>query len=213
MNNHQLAKTSAWMAAAATLLFAVFMLLPNPNLSGILSYASSMFISLGYLALSCAFAVRAARDRRAAATLGMALACVYTVFINLVYYSQLTTVLQGSAAPQMLDAITYRPGTWFFNLDLFGYGVMSLSTFFIGLSLIPASLEEKWLKGLMLAAGVFALSSILMPLLGVFSAEAGEGGGIFGILALEFWCVYFIPVMVLAARYFRRPAAVRSGDR
>jgi hypothetical protein len=44
----------------------------------------------------------------------MALACVYTVFINLVYYSQLTTVLQGSAAPQMLDAITYRPGTWFF---------------------------------------------------------------------------------------------------
>lgn len=207
MNNKQLGQLSAWTAAAATLLFAVTMLLSNKTLSGILSYGSSMFISLGYLGLACAFFVQASADRKAAATLGMMLAGAYFVFINLVYFTQLTSVLRGSAATDVLDAITYRPGTWFFNLDLFGYGVMSLSTFFIGLSLTPAKRSEKWMKGLMLAAGLFALSSILMPLLNLFSGNGGSGDEIYGILALEFWCLYFIPLTVLAAGYFRKNTA------
>ena len=207
MNNKQLGQLSAWTAAAATFLFAVTMLLPDKTLSGILSYASSMFISLGYLGLACAFAVGAPADRKAAATLGMILAGAYFVFINLVYFTQLTTVLRGSAAADVLDAITYRPGTWFFNLDLFGYCVMSLSTFFIGLSLTPATRSEKWMRGMMLAAGIFALSSILMPLLNLFSGNGGSGDEIYGILALEFWCMYFIPLAVLAAGYFKKKAA------
>ena len=210
MNNKQLGQFSAWTAAAATLLFAVTMLLPNKTLSGILSYASSMFISLGYLGLACAFAVGAPADRKAAATLGMILAGAYFVFINLVYFTQLTTVLRGTAAAVVLDVITYRPGTWFFNLDLFGYGVMSLSTFFIGLSLTSVTRGEKWLKGLMLAAGVFALSSILMPLLNLFSGNGSSGDEIFGILALEFWCLYFIPLTILAAGYFKKNVASNS---
>jgi len=204
MNNKQIGQLSAWTAAAATLLFAVTMLLPNKTLSGILSYGSSMFISLGYLGLACAFFVRASADRKAAATLGMVLAGAYFAFINLVYFTQLTTVLHGSAAADVLDAITYRPGTWFFNLDLFGYGVMSLSTFFIGLSLTPATHAEKWMRGLMLAAGLFALFSFLMPLLNLFSGSGGSGDEIYGILAMEFWCIYFIPLTVLAAGYFRK---------
>jgi hypothetical protein len=205
MNNKSLGQAAAWTAAAATLLFGLFMLLPNKTLSGTLSYGSSIFISIGYLGVACAFAVQASADRKAAAYLGMALACVYTVFINLVYFTQLTTVLHGTAPVEVLDAITYRPGTWFFNLDLFGYGIMSLSTFFIGLSLKANTRSEKWMRSLMLLAGVFAISSILMPLLNVFSGEAGAGDEIYGVLALEFWCIYFIPVMVLAADYFKKP--------
>jgi len=204
MTNKQLGKLSAWTAAAATFLFAVTMLLADKTLSGNLSYASSMLISLGYLGLACAFFVRASTDRKAAATLGMVLAGAYFAFINLVYFTQLTTVLRGSAAADVLDAITYSPGTWFFNLDLFGYGIMSLSTFFIGLSLIPVTRAEKWMRGLMLAAGIFALFSILMPLLNLFSGNGGSGDEIYGILAMEFWCLYFIPLAVLAAGYFRK---------
>jgi hypothetical protein len=101
----------------------------------------------------------------------------------------------------VLGALTYQPGSWMFNLDLFGYGVMSLSTFFIGLSVVAGTRSERWMKNLMLAAGVFALSSIVMPTLNLF---AEQGSDIFGILALEFWCLYFTPVMVLAAGYFER---------
>jgi hypothetical protein len=212
MNNKQLGQISAWTAAAATILFAVFMLLPNKSLSGILSFGTSIFISLGYLGLACAFAVRSSADRKAAATLGMALAGVYAVFINLVYFTQLTTVLHGTAAVEVLDSVTYSPGTWFFNLDLFGYGMMSLSTLFIGLSLKPASRAEKWMRGLMLAAGLFALFSILMPLLNLFSGEGGAGDEIYGILALEFWCLYFTPIMALAAFYFKRQTTDGSCD-
>ncbi|MBA3072817.1 MAG: hypothetical protein FP831_04430 [Anaerolineae bacterium] len=204
MNNKSFSQAAAWTAATATLLFGLFMLLPDKTLSTALSCGASLFISIGYLGVACAFAVQASADRKAAAYLGMALACVYTVFINLVYFTQLTTVLHGSAPVEVLDAITYRTGTWFFNLDLFGYGIMSLSTFFIGLSLKANTRSEKWLRSLMLVAGVFAISSILMPLLNVFSGEAGASEDIYGVLVLEFWCLYFIPVMVLAAGYFKK---------
>lgn len=201
MTNEKLGQVSAWVAAVATVLFAGFMILPDKQLSGVLSYAVCILLSFAYLGLTCAFAVTAGPERSANAWFGMALAAVYAVFINLVYYSQLTTVLHQTATQEVLDAITYRPGSWMFNLDLFGYGVMSLSTFFIGLSLIAGSRAEKWMRGLMLAAGVFALSSLIMPTLNLFS---DEGSDIFGIIALEFWCAYFTPVMVLAAGYFKR---------
>lgn len=201
MKNEKLGQVSAWVTAAATILFAGFMILPDKSLSGILSYAVCIVLSFGYLALTCVFAVTAAPEKKASAYFGMALATVYAVFINLVYYSQLTTVLHETAGVDVLAAITYQPGSWMFNLDLFGYGVMSLSTFFIGLSVNAGSRAEKWMRGLMLAAGVFALSSIAMPTLNLFS---DEGSDIFGILALEFWCLYFTPVMVLAAGYFKR---------
>ena len=203
MNNKSFRKAAAWTAATATLLFGLFMLLPDKSLSVSLSCAASLFISIGYLGVTCAFAVQTSADRNAAAYFGMILASVYAVFINLVYFTQLTTVLHGTASLEVLNAITYRPGTWFFNLDLYGYGIMSLSIFFIGLSLKVTTRAEKWMKSLMLAAGAFAIFSILMPLLNVFSGEAGASDDIYGVLALEFWCLYFIPVMVLAAGYFK----------
>jgi hypothetical protein len=207
MNNENLGQVSAWVAAVATILFAVFMILPNKILSGILSYAVCIVLSFGYLGLACAFAVTAAPERKASANFGMALAAVYAVFINLVYYSQLTTVLHKTAAVDVLEAITYQPGSWMFNLDMFGYGVMSLSTFFMGLSVAAGTRAERWMRNLMLVAGVFALSSIVMPTLNLFS---DEGSDIFGILALEFWCLYFTPLMVLAAGYFKRRMGVEE---
>lgn len=201
MKNEKLGQVSAWTAAISTILFALFMLIPDQTLSGMLSYAICIVLSFGYLGLACAFAVTAEPERKASAYFGMALAAVYVVFINLVYYSQLTTVLHKTAAVDVLGALTYQPGSWMFNLDLFGYGVMSLSTFFIGLSVVAGTRSERWMKNLMLTAGVFALSSIVMPTLNLF---AEQGSDIFGILALEFWCLYFTPVMVLAAGYFER---------
>ncbi len=211
MNNKQLGQLFSLIAGIATLLFGLVMLLPDPSLSKNLSYASSMFISIGYLGMACAFAVQVSADQKATAWLGMTLATAYFVFINLVYFTQLSTIRSGSAAAEVLQAITYSPGTWFFNLDLFGYGIMSLSTFCLGLSLKASSQAEKWLKGLMFAAGIFALSGILLPLFNLFSTESGAEGDFIGTLVLEFWCLYFIPVTLLAAAFFKKSTSTQSG--
>lgn len=69
-----------------------------------------------------------------------------------------------------------------FNYDLLGYGMMALSTFFIGLSMNPISKADKWLKCLMMVHGVFFISCFIMPMTGVFtdmaSGETGNGGTI-----------------------------------
>ena len=42
-----------------------------------------------------------------------------------------------------------------FNYDLLGYGMMALSTFFIGLSVQADSKADKWMKALMMIHGIF----------------------------------------------------------
>lgn len=81
---------------------------------------------------------------------------------------------------------------------------MSLATLFLGLSLAPRTRAERWLRGLLMVHGVFAVSCFLMPLLGVFQADMGMDW--IGTAVLMFWCVYFLPIGVLSVGYFRKRA-------
>ncbi len=63
-----------------------------------------------------------------------------------------------------------------FNLDLLGYGIMALSTFFIG--------------------------CFIMPMTGMF-ADSDGSASIGGVIALEFWCLYFIPIGILLYLHFK----------
>jgi hypothetical protein len=202
--NHKLGLYSSVLTAIATLLFAIFMLIPDQHTSGMLSYGASMLISFGYLGLASSWLTTISSERKAPAYLGALLACMYAVYINLVYYTQLTTVRFNSAPAEALAFLTFNPGTWIFNFDLFGYGIMALSTFFLGLALLPTNRLEHWLRALLMAHGVFAISSILLPLLNVFNDLDAQSGNDIGVLALEFWCAFFTPIMVLAAIYFAR---------
>ena len=56
-----------------------------------------------------------------------------------------------------------------FSYDLLGYGMMSLSTFFIGLSMKPENKPDKWLKYLMIIHGIFFLGCFFMPMTDIFS--------------------------------------------
>jgi hypothetical protein len=205
MNNERFGFYAAWAAAIATALFALFMLIPDKRTSDILPYGASMFISLGYLCLTCAFASTARPERKAVAYAGIGWAAVYAAYINLVYYTQLTTVLHGTASEGVLQAIVYRPGSWFFNMDLFGYGIMCLSSFFVALSIAVETKADKWLRTLLLLHGVFAIGCVVLPVLNVLGPEQNaEAGNQIGTIALVFWCIYFIPIMVLAAGYFKK---------
>ena len=88
----------------------------------------------------------------------------------------------------------------FFSLDLLGYALMSLATFFAGLTVEPKDKPSKWLRALLMIHGVFFISCLIMPMLGVFQADSPAW---IGVAVLEFWCAYFCPVAALAHHYFR----------
>ena len=105
----------------------------------------------------------------------------------------------------MLD---YRKGGLLFNYDLLGYGMMALSTFFLGLSMEPDGKADKWLRALLLIHGVFFLSCFVMPMTGMFIGLANSDGGNGGTVALLLWCAYFLPVGVLSYLHFRKKREV-----
>ena len=99
--------------------------------------------------------------------------------------------------------LDYSRGGLLFSYDLLGYGMMTLSTFFIGLTLKPVNKLDKWLKYLLMIHGVFFIGCLIMPMTCIFSASMSSGSdSMGGIIALEFWCAYFLPIGILSAIHF-----------
>ena len=196
--NQLLSKIGAAVVTVTVFLFAVFILCDFT----FGSYLVCMFLPLGYIMMSAGFQHESSDKTRVSANIGLVLAAVYAVLILLVYYAQTTTVRLEELTDQAAGILDYRNGGLLFNYDLLGYGMMALSTFFIGLSIRAENKPDRWLKRLMMIHGVFLLSCFFMPLTGMFTHMAdgskGNGGGI----ALLFWCVYFFPIGVLAYKHF-----------
>lgn len=53
-----------------------------------------------------------------------------------------------------------------FNLDLLGYGIMALSTSFIGLAINVQNKKDKVLKMLLLIHGIFFIGCLITPMMG-----------------------------------------------
>jgi hypothetical protein len=153
------------------------------------------------------FSVTSEKEKKAPGLTAVAFASVYAVLIGLVYFAQLTTVHLSVLDEQAASLLDYSNFGLLFNYDLLGYAFMALSTFFIGLTIAPENRADKWLSGLLLAHGVFALPCLIMPMLGIFKPGM-EGGSIIGTLVLEFWCVYFLPIGALSYHYFKKRPSV-----
>ena len=132
----------------------------------------------------------------------MVFSAIYAVLILLVYFAQTTSVHLGGLSEDALGILDFRRGGLIFNYDLLGYGMMALSTFFIGLSFQADSKEEKWLKSLMMIHGIFFIGCFIMPMTGMFSSMANGETSNSGVIALVCWCVYFLPIGILAYRHF-----------
>ncbi|HAG09227.1 MAG TPA: hypothetical protein DCK87_06690 [Desulfotomaculum sp.] len=98
---------------------------------------------------------------------------------------------------QASQILNYKNFGLFFSYDLLGYSFMALATFFIAFTIKAATKPDKWLKALLLIHGIFAVSGVLMPMLGTFKADM-SGGNLIGVLILEFWSAYFVPVCILS---------------
>ena len=198
--NKSIPKIGAAIVAASVFLFALCMIVDFP----FGSYLVCMFLPIGYIMMAAGFQHECSDERQVAANTGMVFSAIYAALIFLVYFAQTTSVRQELLTEQAIRLLDYQRGGLLFNYDLLGYGMMALSTFFIGLSVEANSTADKWLKYLLMVHGVFFIGCFIMPMTGVFTSMASGETGSGGTVALLIWCIYFFPIGVLAYKHFTR---------
>ncbi len=196
--NRTIAKVGSAAVTVTVFLFALFLLVDY----SLGSYFVCIILPIGFIMMTAGLQSECESDRKVAANIGMVLAAVYAVFIMLVYFTQLTTVNNEQLNEQASKLLKFNSYGLIFNFDLLGYGVMALSTFFTGLAIKPKNKSDKWLRALMMIHGVFYLSCTFMPMTGIFTKISSGGNGLGGRLALVAWCVYFLPIGILAFVHF-----------
>lgn len=194
--NQKIGMAGSLISSISAALFAVFMLIPF-NFG---SFFVCIFLALGFVLMISTFAHECEPDRKAAANVALIFSAVYCVMILLVYFAQTTSVRLDSLNEQAIQIIDYSKSGLYFNYDLLGYGLMALSTFFIGLTIRANTKADKWLKWLLILHGAFFIPCLIVPMLGIFSSD----GYWMGVLVLEFWCAYFIPVCILSCVHFKK---------
>lgn len=179
----------------AVICFALSMLLGFDNGS----YFSSMFIAFSFVPMICGYAYFSEKNAKLAGYVSVAFAAIYTAIILLVYFAQLTTVRLNDLTQQAAVLLDFQQCGLLFHYDLLGYAVMSLAAFFAGLTVKPQTKTDRWLKYLLMVHGVFFISCLIMPMLGIFKADSPAW---IGVAVLEFWCFYFCPIGILSFLHF-----------
>lgn len=163
------------------------------------SYFSSMFISLSFVPMMCGYAYFAEKGTKLAGYVSVAFSAIYTTIILLVYFAQLTTVRLNELTQQAAVLLDFQKCGLLFNYDLLGYAVMSLATFFAGLTVTSRMKADRWLKYLLMIHGGFFISCMIAPMLGGFRADSPTW---IGIAVLGFWRFYFCPISILSYLHF-----------
>ncbi len=197
--NRRIARVGAGIVCATVFLFALFLIVDFK----FGYYLVCMFLPIGYIMTAAGFQVEAREDSKVAANVGLVLAAIYATLVLLVYFAQNTSVRLDGLGEGALRVLDFGRGGLIFNYDLLGYGMMALSTFFIGLSVRAESRADLWLKRLLMLHGAFFIGCFIMPMTGVFNSMADGQNGSGGVIALVAWCAYFLPVGALAYRHFR----------
>ncbi len=198
--NSLVGKIGAAVTGTAIVAFALSMLWGTLFTSCL----SSMFIAIGFLPfVSSMVAVNKDPEKKAAGLTAIAFSVVYAVIIFLVYFAECTTVrMNGALSEEALSIISFgRTGSLFFNYDLLGYGFMGLSTFLVAFTVEPKTKGDAILRMLLWIHGIFFFSGLIMPMFPLFTP--GTSGAI-GVLLLEFWCLYFLPICILGYKYFTK---------
>ena len=203
--NRTLSMTGAALVTITVFLFAVFILADFT----FGSYFVCMILPIGYIMTAAGLHHERSKETEVSANIGLILGGVYAVLILLVYFAQTTTVRTETLNDQASRVLNFQRGGLIFNYDLLGYGMMALSTFFMGLSMKAENKPDRWLKRLMIIHGIFFPGCFIMPMTGMFTSMADGKAGNSGSIALLFWCIYFIPIGILAFRHF----SAWKGDR
>ncbi|MBO4396340.1 MAG: hypothetical protein J5819_08345 [Eubacterium sp.] len=168
-------------------------------------YFVCILLALSFLCMIGAFDSECTEKNKTAGRVALVMAGVYATLILIVYYTQCTTVQNESLTPEISRVLDYKYLGLVFNLDILGYGIMALSTFFIGLTIQVKNKVDKALKILLLGHGLFFPGCLIMPMTGMFLGHEGSSSS-GGVIALEIWCLYFLPIGILSVLHFRSSA-------
>lgn len=199
--NRRIPRIGAGIVTAAVALFALCLMVDF----SFGSYLVCMFLPIGYIMMAAGFHHESGDDRRVAANVGMVFSAVYAGLILLVYFAQVTNVRIDAMTEQAALILDFKRGGLMFSYDLLGYGMLALSTFFIGLSMKADSKSDRWLKRLLMIHGLFFFGCFIMPMTGAFRGMSDGGTSRGGVIALVCWCIYFFPIGVLSYRHFSGP--------
>lgn len=166
------------------------------------SYLSSMFIALGFILMISSFCYYCKDEYKSAGYTALIFAAIYVTFILSIYFAQLTSIRLDNLNEQAIQILDYQKFGLFFNYNLLGYGIMALSTFFIGLTIEITNKLDRWLRSLLLIHGVFFISGLIIPMIGLFNSDM-QGANWIGTVVLEFWCAYFIPISIFSFLHFK----------
>ncbi len=135
---------------------------------------------------------------------------VYAPFCISTYFLQLSVVTFNplNLSSEVLEAITFKPGSPAFALDMLGYGFLTLSTLAAGFALVEA--KDKVLRALCFFHGAIAVPTYATQIIsGVFLSTRGETD-FTGHYVLLFWCIVFVPIALLFMRYFKEGQRLES---
>ena len=199
--NKKLGMIGSILNAFTVLSFAGFMLI-GFNFG---SYFSCIFLAISFVIMICALDSECVPEKKTAGKISVVFSGIYAVLIFIVYFTQCTTVTNEKLGHEAERILNFSYMGMIFNLDMLGYAMMALSTFFMGLALNIKTKADKILKLLLLIHGVFFISCFIMPMTGIFSNGNGSTS-IGGIIALEIWCLYFLPIGILSFIHFKKNA-------
>lgn len=203
--DRKMAQIGSLIVAVTVAMFAVFMIIQFE----FGSYLVCTFLPIGFIMMTAGFYKECPNDRKATGLAGVVFAAIYATLIVIVYFAQNTTVLNETLTNQASTILDFKKSSLLFNYDLLGYGFMSLSTFFTGLTMTGTKKSDKINKWMMIIHGVFFIGCLIMPMTGMF-ISGGEKSSSSGVIALEFWCLYFIPIAVMSYLHFRKNGEITN---
>jgi hypothetical protein len=189
--------------ALETIAFGIALLIPAANDA---AYLTSLLIAPSFVALMVALHHAAAPPKRVWSHLGLAFAIIYAVYSGFNYYIQLTVVRVNDLdmSPELLQMLSFTPGSAMFAQDMLGYTFLCLSTL-VAAPVFAGTGLASWIKWLFVAHGLVFVVPLVFPAL---SFAGDSAGGEIGVIANLGWCALFAPIAVLLALHFRRLGAV-----
>jgi len=169
----------------------------------IVCYLTSIGIAWGLVLMNGAFLRFSRPDAKVAAVAAVSFGAMYAFCNTMVYFVQVSTVRNTELTGVALQLLDYRRFGMMFDIDLLGYCLMAVSTFFAGLTILVRNNGDRWLKVLLLLHGVFAIGCFILPMLGLFNTNM-QGADWIGTVIMEFWCAFFLPIGILSFRYFSK---------
>jgi hypothetical protein len=173
----------------------------------IASMIPGFLVVLPFLPMMAAIHYTVARDRKVFTLIGVAFASLAVGMLGFQYYSQVTVVNYNIAAgdePALGLFVLGNPHSFFWVLEVLGYGFMSLSTLFAAFAFTEGYLA-RWIRALFVANGILGVAGMAAFPLEVTTVAVLSG--------LALWTIIFPASTILLAINFRHKMQLSTQNR